>query len=64
MEAEKMKLLAFAKLLNRKINTMDKKAVNPFLDYNDSLNPFCRPMYNTLVWVESDKNENNERKNF
>lgn len=50
-----MKLLAYAKLLNRKINSANKKAQNPFLDYDDSLNPFNRPRYNTLVWIEADE---------
>ena len=50
-----MRLLAYAKLLNRKINSANSKAKNPFLDYNASLNPFNRPFYNTLVWVEDDE---------
>lgn len=61
MENEKMKLIAYAKLLNRKINSIDKKAKNPFLDYNAPLNPFRRPIYNTLVWVEEDENKNKEK---
>lgn len=53
-EAKKMKLLAYAKLLNRKINSANKKAHNPFFDYKISYNPFNRPIYNTLVWIEQD----------
>ncbi len=49
-----MKLMTYAKLLNRKINSVNKKAKNPFLDWNDSLNPFNKPIYNTLVWIEPD----------
>lgn len=49
-----MKLIAYAKLLNRKINSADRKAKNPFIDYSSSLNPFCKPIYNTLVWIEQD----------
>jgi len=47
-----MRLLAYAKLLNKKVNSAHKKAKNPFLDWDDSLNPFKRKIYNTLVWVE------------
>lgn len=50
-----MRLLAYAKLLNRKINSANNRAKNPFLDYNASLNPFNRPFYNTLVWIENDE---------
>lgn len=49
---EKMKLLAYARLLTRKINSAHNKAKNPFIDYGS--NPFNKPIYNTLVWVESD----------
>lgn len=57
MENEKMKLLAYAKLLNRKINSANRKAKNPFIDYEDALNPFGKPFYNTLVWIEADENQ-------
>lgn len=50
-----MKLLAYAKLLNKKINSANIKAKNPFTDFNT--NPFNRPIYNTLVWVEPDENQ-------
>lgn len=52
-----MKLIAYAKLLNQKINSANKKAINPFLDYNNSINPFKRPFYNTFVWVEPEDDE-------
>ncbi len=48
-----MRLLAYAKLLNKKINSANSKAKNPFLDYSVQ-NPFKAPLYNTLVWVEPD----------
>lgn len=63
MENEKMRLIAYAKLLNRKINNLNDKAQNPFLDYNSSINPFRRPFYNTLVWIESDEKENSKDNN-
>ena len=53
-ENEKMRLIAFAKLLNRKINSANKKVKNPYLDYNSSFNPFNLPIHNTFVWVEKD----------
>ena len=52
-----MRLLAYAKLLSRKINSVNNKAKNPFLDYNAPLNPFSRPIYNTLVWIEDDEKQ-------
>jgi len=57
-----MKLLAYARLLNRKINSANSKARNPFLDYSMSYNPFVRPIYNTMVWVESDEKDENDVK--
>lgn len=51
-----MNLIAYARLLNRKINSAHFKAKNPFTE-NDLLhNPFNRSMYNTLVWIEADEN--------
>lgn len=52
-----MKLLAYAKLLNRKINSANNKAKNPFIDYDSALNPFSKPIYNTLVWVEENEED-------
>ncbi len=49
-----MRLLAYAKLLTRKINSAHKKAKNPFIEF--SSNPFKDPIYNTLVWIEQDEN--------
>lgn len=53
-----MRLLAYAKLLNRKIKSANEKAKNPFMDF--SSNPFSNPMNNTLVWVETDENKHKE----
>lgn len=52
-----MKLIAYAKLLNRKICSAHKKARNPFIDAGLSYNPFNHPIYNTLVWIEPDENQ-------
>lgn len=55
-----MKIAAFARLLHKKINSAHKKAQNPFIDAGLSCNPFSRPIYTTLVWVEPDENVPNE----
>lgn len=52
-----MKLIAYAKLLNKKINSANKKAKNPFTDAGLVNNPFSRSFYNTLVWIEADENQ-------
>ena len=49
-----MRLVAYAKLLSKKINSANNKAKNPFIGTNLFSNPFSRPFYNTLVWVEPD----------
>lgn len=58
-----MKLLAYTKLLNKKIRSADNKAKNPFMDYGSSYNPFSRPIYNTLVWIETNENIPEEFRN-
>jgi len=55
-----MRLVAYAKLLNRKINSAHKKAKNPFVDASLSYNPFNRIMSNTLVWIETDENQSKD----
>lgn len=51
-----MKLIAYARLLSRKINLAHLKAKNPFTDGELMHNPFNRSIYSTLVWVEPDEN--------
>ena len=51
-----MNLIAYARLLNRKINSVHRKTKNPFTDNELLYNPFNRSMYNTLVWIEADEN--------
>ena len=53
-----MRLITYAKLLNKKINSAHQKAKNPFVNADLSYNPFSRIMSNTLVWVEPDENSN------
>jgi len=52
----KMNLVAYARLLHRKINSAHRKAKNPFLDASVT-NPFNRPTYMTYVWVEPDEDD-------
>lgn len=42
----------YFKILNEKINQYDKKAKNPFLEYNYAHNPFKSAVLETKVWVE------------
>lgn len=60
----KMKLVAFARLIHRKINSAHRKAQNPFIDSSFSYNPFSRPIYTTLVWVEPDEDMPNAFKKY
>lgn len=63
MENGKMRLLAYAKLLNKKINCIEKKVNNPFFNTSISRNPFNRHITNTLVWVELDENQPTKNNN-
>lgn len=51
-----MNLIAYARLLNKKINSVHLKAKNPFTDNELFHNPFNRSIYSTLVWIEPDEN--------
>lgn len=51
---DKMNILAYVRLINRKITSAHNKAHNPFTDGSMSSNPFSRPFSNTLVWVETE----------
>lgn len=56
-----MNLVAFARLLHKKINSAHQKASNPFTD-SSITNPFNRPIYRTFVWVESEEEKPDEFK--
>lgn len=58
-----MNLTAYARLLHKKINSAHRKAKNPFVDSNWAYNPFNKPVYTTVVWVEPEDNIQNEFKN-
>ena len=53
-------LAAFCRLLNMKICSADKKASNPFLNPG-SYNPFSRPIYTTIVWVDPQNPDKDDR---
>jgi len=53
----KMRLLAYAKLLNNKINSLNRKTQNPFLDWDDSINPFKHQDYKTMIWIEQENDD-------
>lgn len=50
-----MNLVAYARLIHKKINSAHRKAKNPFFNAGMSYNPFARPVYNTVVWVEQEE---------
>ncbi len=47
-----MNIKEFLKEIKEKINHYDKKAKNPFLEYNYAHNPFRSAISDTSVWVE------------
>lgn len=59
-----MKLVAFARLIHRKINSANRKARNPFIDTSFSYNPFTHPYNTTLVWIEPDDTMPNQFKKY
>lgn len=50
-----MKLEAFARFLQQKINSAHRKAKNPFMDPTFTYNPFSKPIYTTIVWIEPEE---------
>ena len=56
-----MNLIAYIRLLNMRINSLHKQATNPFTDRGlSSYNPFMRPIYKTIVWVDADDEDKKE----
>lgn len=47
-----MNIKEYLKELNKKVKAYDKKAKNPFLEYNYAHNPFKSAVSETKVWVE------------
>ncbi len=59
-ESEKhMDIKEYLKELQKKVNCYDKKAKNPFLEYNYAHNPFKSAVSETKVWVEEIKDKKN-----
>ena len=54
-----MNIKEFLQDLNKKINAYDKKAKNPFLEYNYAHNPFKSAVSETRVWVERVEDDEN-----
>lgn len=50
----------YFKVLNEKMKQYDKKAKNPFLEYNYAHNPFKSAVYETKVWVETPSQDENQ----
>lgn len=55
-----MKLREYFRDVGSKVNKMDKKAKNPFLDYDYSYNPFKGAFKQTYVWIEKENNKEGE----
>lgn len=53
-----MNIKEFLKELKEKTNCYDKKAKNPFLEYNYAYNPFKSAVSSTSVWVEKTEEKN------
>lgn len=49
-----MNISAVLRLLKMKISSADRKAKNPFYDKRNT-NPFSKPIYTTIVWIEDEK---------
>ncbi len=50
-----MDIKKYIKKMNFKIRKINKKAKNPFLEYNFSYNPFMGAIEQTYIWVERSK---------
>ena len=47
-----MNVREYFKQLNKKMNKVNDKAKNPFLEYNFAYNPFMSAIEQTYIWVE------------
>ena len=50
-----MKLGEYFKDINERTDTINKKAKNPFVDYDYSHNPFKGAFKQPYIWVESEE---------
>ncbi len=51
-----MDIKKYINKLNKCTDKADKKAKNPFLEYNFAYNPFMSAIEQTYIWVEQKKN--------
>ena len=49
-----MKISNYFKEINSKADAINKKAKNPFVDYDYSTNPFRGAFKQTYIWIEKE----------
>lgn len=54
-----MRISEYFKEINSKVDNINKKARNPFVDYDYSTNPFRGAFKKTYIWIEEEE-ENSE----
>ncbi len=50
-----MSFLKFIEYVNKRMNELDKKATNPFINRNSDYNPLRNYTGRTYVWIEEDE---------
>ncbi|HIS74576.1 TPA: hypothetical protein IAA86_06115 [Candidatus Galligastranaerophilus intestinavium] len=51
-----MRISEYFKEINSKVDNINKKARNPFVDYDYSTNPFRGAFKKTYIWIEKEEN--------
>lgn len=49
-----MKISDYFKEINLKVDTLNRKVKNPFVDYDYSTNPFRGAFKQTYIWIEKE----------
>ena len=52
--------MEYFKNINSRADTINKRAKNPFVDYDYSHNPFKGAFKQTYVWIEKDEEDKKE----
>ncbi len=52
-----MNIYEYFKDVNSKADAINKKAKNPFVDYDYSTNPFRGAFKQTYIWIEKETNK-------
>ena len=52
-----MRISEYFKEINSKVDNINKKAGNPFVDYDYSNNPFRGACKKTYIWIEKSDDE-------